>query len=312
MRSSRLSEWGSRCPVVIVPTKYYATPTDVFRQHGFSMVIWANHMLRAAVATMQKTARALKQSENLLSIEDKVAPVSEIFRLQNAAELLEAEERYLPRGAEGTSAVVLAASRERNWGIDRGSAQNDGEGSGTPILSHIVDAYNAVGIKDILVVRGYKKEAVRLPNLTYVDNAQFADNGELASLSLALQSRKGHFQPTIVSYGDVLFNKYIPQALCQESDDCVIFVDSNWQDQTSYARLGGFAECTVQNSRKAFNAKVYLKQLGGAISQDSIHGVWMGFLKLSPNAAAMVDQLLLEILARRVIGKPAFRSCFRS
>ena len=292
-------EWGSRCPVVIVPTKYYATPTDVFRQHGFSMVIWANHMLRAAVATMQKTARALKQSENLLSIEDRVAPVSEIFRLQNAAELLEAEERYLPRGAEGTSAVVLAASRGEELGeLTADQPKTMVKVQGAPILSHIVDAYNAVGIKDILVVRGYKKEAVRLPNLTYVDNAQFADNGELASLSLALQSRKGHFQPTIVSYGDVLFNKYIPQALCQESDDCVIFVDSNWQDQTSYARLGGFAECTVPNSRKAFNAKVYLKQLGGAILQDSIHGVWMGFLKLSPKAAAMVDQLLMEILAR--------------
>lgn len=292
-------EWGNRCPVVIVPTKYYSTPTDVFRQHGFSMVIWANHMLRAAVATMQKTARALKQSENLLSIEDKVAPVSEIFRLQNAAELLEAEERYLPRGAEGTSAVVLAASRGEELGeLTADQPKTMVKVQGAPILSHIVDAYNAVGIKDILVVRGYKKEAVRLPNLTYVDNVEFAENGELASLSLALQSRKGHFQSTIISYGDVLFNKYIPQALCQEPDDCVIFVDSNWQDQTSYARLGGFAECTVPNSRKAFNAKVHLKQLGGAISPDSIHGVWMGFLKLSPGAAAMVDQLLVQMLAR--------------
>ena len=104
-------EWGNRCPVVIVPTKYYATPTDVFRQHGFSMVIWANHMLRAAVAAMQKTARTLKEQEHLLSIEDKVAPVSEIFRLQNAAELQEAEDRYLPRSAEDTCAIVLAASR---------------------------------------------------------------------------------------------------------------------------------------------------------------------------------------------------------
>jgi len=292
-------EWGNRCPVVIVPTKYYSTPTDVFRQHGFSMVIWANHMLRAAVSTMQKTARALKESENLLSIEDKVAPVSEIFRLQNAAELLEAEERYLPRGAEGTSAVVLAASRGEELGeltVDQPKTMVKVQGA--PILSHIVDAYNAVGIKDILVVRGYKKEAVCLPNLTYVDNPGFAENGELASLSLALQSRKGHFQSTIISYGDVLFNKYIPQALCQESDDCVIFVDSNWQDQTSYARLGGFAECTVPNSRKAFNAKVYLKQLGSAIPPDSIHGVWMGFLKLSPSAAAMVDELLVALLAR--------------
>ena len=291
-------EWGNRCPVVIVPTKYYATPTDVFRQHGFSMVIWANHMLRAAVASMQKTARALKESEHLLSIEDKVAPVSEIFRLQNAAELLEAEERYLPRGAEGTSAVVLAASRGEELGeLTEDQPKTMVKVQGVPILSHIVDAYNAVGIKDILVVRGYKKEAVNLPNLTYIDNLEFAETGELASLSQALQSRKGRFQPTIVSYGDVLFNKYIPQALCQEQDGCVIFVDSNWRDQSSYARLGGFAECSIPNSRKAFNAKIHLKQLGKTLPEESIHGVWMGFLKLSSSAASQVNDLLLGMLA---------------
>ncbi len=291
-------EWGNRCPVVIVPTKYYATPTDVFRQHGFSMVIWANHMLRAAVASMQKTARALKESEHLLSIEDKVAPVSEIFRLQNAEELLEAEERYLPRGAEGTSAVVLAASRGEELGeLTEDQPKTMVKVQGVPILSHIVDAYNAVGIKDILVVRGYKKEAVNLPNLTYIDNLEFAETGELASLSQALQSRKGRFQPTIVSYGDVLFNKYIPQALCQEQDDCVIFVDSNWRDQSSYARLGGFAECSIPNSRKAFNAKIHLKQLGKTVPEESIHGVWMGFLKLSSSAVSQVNDLLVDMLA---------------
>jgi phosphoenolpyruvate phosphomutase len=284
-------EWGNRCPVVIVPTKYYSTPTDVFRQHGFSMVIWANHMLRAAVATMQKIARVLKESEHLLSIEDKVAPVSEIFRLQNAAELMEAEERYLPRGAEGTSAIVLAASRGNELGELTQTQPK------TMVMSHIVDAYHAVGIKDVLVVRGYKKEAVNLPNLTYIDNDEFAETGELYSLSKALQSRKGHFQPTIVSYGDVLFNKYIPQALCQEEDDCVIFVDSNWQDRSSYARLDGFVECTVPNSRKAFNAKVYLKQLGNHIPSEAIHGVWMGFLRLSSSAAGEIHGILSEVLA---------------
>jgi phosphoenolpyruvate phosphomutase len=291
-------EWGNRCPVVIVPTKYYATPTDVFRQHGFSMVIWANHMLRTAVAAMQKTARTLKEHENLLSVEDKVAPVSEIFRLQNAAELQEAEDRYLPRGAEDTSAIVLAASR----GVELGELTEEQPKTmvniqGAPILSHIVDAYNAVGIKDIVVVRGYKKEAVNLPNLTYVDNDDFADTGELDSLLKALQSKKGHLQSTIISYGDVLFNKFIPQSLCQETDDCVIFIDSNWQAQPSYIRLGGFAECTIPNSRKAFNAKIYLKQLGDNIPRASIHGVSMGFLKVSPRAAKFITDILVELLA---------------
>ena len=263
------------------------------------MVIWANHMLRAAVAAMQKTARTLKEDEHLLSIEDKVVPVSEIFRLQNAAELQDAEDRYLPKGAEDTCAIVLAASRGKELGeLTEQLPKTMVKIQGTPILSHIVDAYNAVGIKDIVVVRGYKKEAVNLPSLTYVDNDDFADTGELDSLLKALRSRKGPAQSTIISYGDVLFNKYIPQSLCQETDDCVIFVDSNWQEQSSYARLGGFTECSIPNSRKAFNAKIYLKQLGDTLPKESIHGVWMGFLKVSPSAATLITDIIVEMLAK--------------
>ena len=291
-------EWGNRCPVVIVPTKYYATPTDVFRQHGFSMVIWANHMLRSAVTAMQKTAKTLKEQEHLLSIEDKVASVSEIFRLQNAAELQDAEDRYLPRGAENTSAIVLAASRgEELRELTEHQPKTMVKVQGAPILAHIVDAYNAVGIKDITVVRGYRKEAVTLPNLTYLDNDEFAETGELDSLDKALRGRKGGAKDLIISYGDVLFNKYIPQALCQEKEDFVVFVDSDWQSQSSYDRLGGFAECSLPNSKKSFNAKIYLKQLGAEVPRERTHGVWMGFLKVSPSGSVQLQAILTDLMA---------------
>ena len=104
-------EWGERCPVVIVPTKYYATPTEVFRDYGFSVVIWANHLMRASIAAMQETARTLMTEANLLSVEDRLVPVSEVFRLQGAEELQSAEKRYLPRSAQGVRAIVLAASQ---------------------------------------------------------------------------------------------------------------------------------------------------------------------------------------------------------
>lgn len=42
-------EWKNRHPVIIVPTKYYTTPTDTFREWEVSMVIWANHNMRAAI-----------------------------------------------------------------------------------------------------------------------------------------------------------------------------------------------------------------------------------------------------------------------
>ncbi len=56
--------WNNRLPVVLVPTNYYTTPTDVFRKHSIiitnldvSVAIWANHNLRACVAAMQKTSK---------------------------------------------------------------------------------------------------------------------------------------------------------------------------------------------------------------------------------------------------------------
>ncbi len=291
-------EWGARCPVVIVPTKYYATPTDVFRQYGFSLVIWANHLLRSAVTAMQNTARIVKANEHLLSIEDNIAPVAEIFRLQNAEALQQAEQRYLPHIRDHVTAIVLAASR----GDELGEFTEDKPKTmvpiqGRPILSHIVDTYHAVGIKHIVVVRGYKKEAVALPQLTYVDNDEFAETGELVSLLKALQVTQGTLHDTIISYGDLLFNKYIPQIMMQEPDDWVIVVDSLWEGKTSYTRLGGFAECTAPNSREAYNATIHLNQLGRDVPHAARHGVWMGLLKVSANAAEVLHGILVEMLA---------------
>src|ERR1700730_16321310 len=77
-------EWARRSPLVIVPTRYYSTPTAVFRQAGISTVIWANHLLRGAASTMQAIAKEIRSSETLVNVEDRVATVNEIFRLQDA------------------------------------------------------------------------------------------------------------------------------------------------------------------------------------------------------------------------------------
>jgi phosphoenolpyruvate phosphomutase len=96
-----MREWKNKCPVVIVPTTYYNTPTSVYEEAGVSLVIWANHLLRASIKAMQQTAAQLYQEQSISTIESQVVTVKEIFRLQNAAELEDAEQRYLPKvGAE--------------------------------------------------------------------------------------------------------------------------------------------------------------------------------------------------------------------
>jgi phosphoenolpyruvate phosphomutase len=96
-----MREWRDTCPVVIVPTTYYDTPTSAFEEAGISLVIWANHLLRSSIKAMQQTAAQIYQERSLRSIEENVVSVKEIFRLQDAAELKGAEKQYLPKvGAE--------------------------------------------------------------------------------------------------------------------------------------------------------------------------------------------------------------------
>ncbi|MFJ8276558.1 phosphoenolpyruvate mutase [Streptomyces griseoviridis] len=91
------AEWGDRLPVVIVPTKYYRTPTEVFAEDGFSTVVWANHLMRSALRAMQITASTIFAEQHLRNVEGAVAPLAEVFEIQGEDELAEAEQRWLPQ-----------------------------------------------------------------------------------------------------------------------------------------------------------------------------------------------------------------------
>jgi phosphoenolpyruvate mutase len=92
------AEWGRRCPLVLVPTTYCKTPTQRFREAGISMVIWANHNLRAALGAMRMVSRRIKEEESLVGVEDEIASIQDVFALTGEQELAEAERRYLPSG----------------------------------------------------------------------------------------------------------------------------------------------------------------------------------------------------------------------
>ncbi|XP_065190128.1 phosphoenolpyruvate phosphomutase-like [Sycon ciliatum] len=92
-----MNSWDNRTPIIIIPTKYFKTPTQQFRDWNCSTVIWANHNIRAAVTAMKDVTSTIFTQQTLMDVEGKVAPVNELFRLQNDKELREAEDRYLPK-----------------------------------------------------------------------------------------------------------------------------------------------------------------------------------------------------------------------
>ena len=52
--------------------------------------------MRSSLVAMQQTARQIFLQQSLVGVEERVAPLEEVFRLQDEPELAEAEKRYLP------------------------------------------------------------------------------------------------------------------------------------------------------------------------------------------------------------------------
>jgi phosphoenolpyruvate phosphomutase len=291
-------EWGDRLPVVIVPTKYYATPTEVFRKYGFSAIIWANHLMRSCITAMQRTASQIFEEQNLVRVEDRVTPLAEVFRLQGAHELEEAEKRYLPKNVNHTRAIVLAASRGKELGtLTESRPKCMVAVSGAPILAHIASSYRAAGIKDIAVVRGYRRDTVNVEGLRYFDNEEAEATGEVHSLHRAVQVLEGH---CIISYGDVLFKKYVPQELMDLDADFAVVVDTSWRESHTRGRRSRYVTCSEESIRKSSCCPVRLLDISTSLDPGVIHGEWMGFLKVSA-----AGNVFLRDLLDRLVGEAA-------
>jgi len=290
-----LEEWANRLPVVLVPTKYYATPTDAFRRHGVSALIWANHLMRTCITAMQRTAQEIFEDQSLINVEDRIAPLGEVFRLQGAPELAEAEKRYLPKHASVTRAIILAAARGAELGeLTAHRPKCMVEIAGVPILSRIVATHRAAGVRDVAVVRGYRKEAVDGTGVTTFDNDEHAETGEVWSLWKAAAALDGH---CIVSFGDVLFKKYIAQELLELDADLAMAVDAHGHPDAGAARAAFAALCTRPYSRHAWAEPCALVRLGE--SSGEAHGEWTGFLKLSDRGAALVREAMAKLPEER-------------
>lgn len=296
-----MKEWGERahtCPVVIVPTKYYATPTNVFREANVSLCIWANHQMRAAVTAMQNVTKTIFTEQSLMSVEDKVATVKEVFRLQNDSELEEAEKLYLKvADAEKPRAIFLAASRGaelKELTEDRPKVLIDINGK--PLIEQSIDSFYDHDIKDITIVRGYKKEAFKFPNIKYVDNDQYESTSELASLYLA---KKEITENTIISYGDILYRKYILSRLLEEKGEITIVVDAAIKARPKdYS--GDFVLCSKKHTSIYNEGSVELKGIKFSSTNESneADGEFIGLIKTNKIGSDILVKTLEELAKR--------------
>ena len=68
-------------PLVAVPSTYSKTTEEMLVKNGFKIVIYANHMLRAAYPAMQNAAETILKNKRSFELEKKISSVKEVINL---------------------------------------------------------------------------------------------------------------------------------------------------------------------------------------------------------------------------------------
>lgn len=290
-------EWAGRGPLVIVPTKYYSTPTDVFRRAGISTVIWANHLIRAATSAMQATAAEIHRTETLIGVEDRIASVNEIFRLQGADEYAEAERTYLANSGAAAGAVVLAAGRGK--GLEALTEERPKvmlPVAGKPLLRWMVDGFKTQGVHDITVVGGYRADAIDMTGIQLAINPRPSETGELASLACAADALR---RDAVIVYGDLLLRSYIVRDLLDARAPITVVVDSS-DAQRLNPSVRDFAYCSDEDRRDPFGQPVFLRAIDDQPSREGqrAQGRWIGLMGVRGEGCERVRRIF-EALRER-------------
>ncbi len=286
-------EWAGRSPLVIVPTKYYSTPTDAFRKAGIDLVIWANHMIRSSIAAMEKVSQEIIKSQSIIDVEDRIATVDHIFNLQGVDELSQAQERYLGQKSD-IHAIVLAASR----GSELHELTHDKPKAmlsiaGKTLLGRLLEGLKKAGINKSTVIAGYKAESIDLPGIEKRINDQYESGNELTSLICA---QKDFNDDMMIVYGDLLFREYILRDLLETNGEIVVIVDSAL-DNPNISGSPDFAYCSLDDDRSPFMQNVTLTQLSSSTdaTDKKPSGYWIGMMHVRKQGREWIEAALEEL-----------------
>ena len=210
-------------PLVCVPTIYKGTTVDQLHAAGFKLIIFANHAVRSSIKAMTETLTTLKREMYTGSVEDKVVPLERVYQLVGVDKMKTEETSFMPSESPGVTAVILCAGQSQGLlPLTEELPKPMLDIKGKTILERQIDVLNACGIKDVAVVRGYKKDAIKIPNARFYDNDEFATTSEAFSLFRAAKELKG---PFLFLYGDILFERSHLEKLLKSPADVSIVVD---------------------------------------------------------------------------------------
>jgi phosphoenolpyruvate phosphomutase len=300
--------WDRGAPLVAVPTTYPEVGLEELRAAGFRMAIFANQALRAAIVAMRATLRDLRRDGRAAAVEERIAPLEEVYALVGVPELKANERRFIFAGDEAPRAVILAAGFEPQlMPLIQDRPKTMLEVRGKTILERQVGALAHCGVRDVVVVRGYEKARIALPGLRFVDNDRYAETGELYSLFCAAEELNG---PFVLLYGDIIFEPAILVKLLQTRADVAVVVDRAFHDawRAGVTLPSGPLDLVVTETPP--NGRRFIAPEGGSrvlrigpeVPPEEAHGEFIGLALFSATGAAALRAAHAELQRKRAEG----------
>jgi len=147
------------------------------------------------------------------------------------------------------------------------------------LLQRQLEAYQACGITEISVVRGYKKDKIDYEGLKYIENTDYENNNILNSLFYAEEAICGH---VFCAYSDILFDAKVVQRVLESPHDISVVVDKDWRGYYDGRRDHPLEEA----ENIIFDADNKVISAGKIMAtKNDVHGEFIGMIKFSPRGA---------------------------
>jgi len=144
---------------------------------------------------------------------------------------------------------------------------------GKSLLEWQLDVFHSFEIYDISVVKGYFSEKINLPQLHYFQNPNYNKSNMVETLFCA---RKKLLDSTIISYGDIVFEKSVFTKLFQCEDDISLIIDKNWEE---YWKIR-FSNPLDDVESLVINSDGYITDIGQKTNDIKfIQGQYIGLMK---------------------------------
>ena len=155
---------------------------------------------------------------------------------------------------------------------------------GKTLLEWQLSVFRELGIKDISVVTGYKKDLISFKDVKYYHNSNFENTNMIETLFCA---EKEINETVIVSYGDIIFEKNIVKKLSESNENFSVIVDKEWRKYWNIRFHNPLddAESLILDSEN------YIRNIGQRTTNfNEIQGQYIGLMKFKEPATKIIKE----------------------